>query len=71
VRATDHSSGRERHDHQVVLSIVPSLERMIPVIEQLRDVSPRANDKDEKRHELENSPPHDRWMPSSLKTAEK
>ena len=48
----------QRHDDSAVFNVVPCLERVIPIIEKLRHMSPNAKRQDQDRTELNKPSPH-------------
>lgn len=46
MRKRDNRSGNQEHYHRAVLDVVARLERVIPMIENLRHVTPNAKRQD-------------------------
>lgn len=58
MRKRDHRSGHQHHYHRAVFDVIARLERVIPMIEKLRHVSPNAKRQDQRRAELNKPSPH-------------
>ena len=51
-------SDDQNHDHSAVFNVLPRLECVVPVIEELGDVAPNAKGQDYHSTEMEEMSPH-------------